>query len=62
MPTDIFAGDRKRQLTEERPEELRKELRRRLAEVEEGSVPMVPGSEFLDVLLAAEIALTKRGS
>lgn len=59
MPHRFFAGNRRRQLTEDRPEELRKEIERRLAEIDTGSVQMIPGDEFIRALHAAANALSK---
>lgn len=47
MPRDSFAGDRPRELTEDRPDELRQELLRRMAELDTGAVQPLTVEELM---------------
>ena len=59
MPNRFFAGDRPRLLTEDRPEELRRELERRIKEIDEGTVEMIPGEVFREYLSELERSFRK---
>jgi hypothetical protein len=50
MPHPFFAGKKRRLLTEDRPDELREELKRRMKEIDDGTVQMIPGDEFIRAL------------
>lgn len=59
MPNHFFAEDRPRLLTEDRPEELRRELERRIKEIDDGTVEMIPGEVFLEYLSELERSLRR---
>lgn len=60
MTHRFFAGKGRPLLTEDRPDELREEIERRLKEIDEGTVEMIPGDEFMRALREVEKGLWRR--
>ena len=57
MPKLRFARRRRRILTSDATPEQRKELKRRLREIDDGTVEMIPGDVFLEYLSELERSL-----